>query len=141
MERHFASWNGTAPIDASSGDKEHQRLSRSGNGRINRVLHMMAVVQLRHDSEGRAYYRRKLAQGKTSMEAMRSLKRRLSNIVYQQLVADQKRQQQAAEAGPGGHVGATIDFARPAATPVPALRISHIPNPPTATLRPCALRF
>jgi transposase len=45
--------NGTAPIDASSGDQQHHRLSRAGNRRINRVLHMMAVVQLRHDTEGR----------------------------------------------------------------------------------------
>lgn len=67
----FASWNGTAPLDASSGEHRHHRLSRAGNRRINRVLHIMAVVQLRHDTEGRAYYRRKLAAGKTSMEAMR----------------------------------------------------------------------
>ena len=69
---HFASWNGTAPIDASSGDQHRHRLSRAGNRRINRVLHIMAIVQLRHDTEGRAYYRRKLAAGKTPMEAMRA---------------------------------------------------------------------
>src|SRR6195952_784263 len=102
---HFASWNGTAPIDASSGDQQHHRLSRAGNRRINRVLHMMAVVQLRHDTEGRAYYRRKLTAGKTPMEAMRALKRRLSNLVYRQLVADQRRRQPVTEAGPGGHMG------------------------------------
>ncbi|MGN9889813.1 transposase [Micromonospora sp. L31] len=62
---HFASWNGTAPIDASSGDQNRHRLSRAGNRRINRALHIMTVVQLRHDTEGRAYYRRKLAAGKT----------------------------------------------------------------------------
>ncbi len=62
---HFASWNGTAPLDASSGDQQRHRLSRAGNRRINRALHIMAVVQLRHDTEGRAYYRRKLAAGKT----------------------------------------------------------------------------
>jgi transposase len=70
---HFASWNGSAPLDASSGEHTRHRLSRAGNRRINRVLHIMAVVQLRHDTEGRAYYRRKLAAGKTSMEAMRCL--------------------------------------------------------------------
>ena len=94
---HFASWNGTAPIDASSGDQHRHRLSRAGNRRINRVLHIMAVVQLRHDTEGRAYYRRKLAAGKTPMEAMRALKRRLSDVVYKQMVSDAKR----AEDGPG----------------------------------------
>ena len=63
---HFASWNGTAPIDASSGDQVRHRLSRAGNRQINRVLHIMAVVQLRHRrSEGRAYYDRKVAAGKT----------------------------------------------------------------------------
>jgi transposase len=82
---HFASWNGTAPLDASSGEQNRHRLSRAGNRRINRVLHIMAIVQLRNDTEGRAYYRRKVAAGKTSMEAMRALKRRLSNIVYAQL--------------------------------------------------------
>jgi hypothetical protein len=54
---------------------------RAGKRRINRVLHIMAIVQLRNDTEGRAYYRRKLAAGKSPMEAMRSLKRRLSNVV------------------------------------------------------------
>jgi transposase len=101
---HFASWNGTAPIDASSGDQNRHRLSRAGNRRINRALHIMAVVQLRNDTEGRRYYRRKLAAGKTSMEAMRALKRRLSDVVYRQMVTDAKR----VRTGPGGHVGATL---------------------------------
>ncbi|WP_246608275.1 IS110 family transposase, partial [Paractinoplanes toevensis] len=101
---HFASWNGTAPLDASSGDQNRHRLSRAGNRRINRVLHIMAVVQLRHDTEGRRYYRRKLAAGKTPMEAVRALKRRLSNVVYKQMPADAKR----LATGPGGHVGATM---------------------------------
>jgi transposase len=63
--------------DASSGDQNRHRLSRAGNRRINRTLHIMAVVQLRRDTEGRAYYRRKLAAAKTAMEAMRCLERRL----------------------------------------------------------------
>jgi len=78
----FASWNGTAPLDASSGQQQRHRLSRAGNRRINRTLHIMAVVQLRNPTEGRAYFDAKKAAGKTSMEAMRALKRRLSNIVY-----------------------------------------------------------
>jgi transposase len=68
---HFASWTGTAPIDVSSGDRKHHRLSRGGNRQINMVLHMMAVVQLRNPTEGRAYYDRKLAAGKSPNEAMR----------------------------------------------------------------------
>ena len=70
---HFASWNGTAAIDASSGEHLRHRLSRAGNRRINRVVHIMAIVQIRYDTQGRAYYRRKLAAGKTLMEALRCL--------------------------------------------------------------------
>lgn len=85
---HFASWNGTAPLDVSSGDNDHQRLSRAGNRRLNRVLHTMATTQIRRDTEGRRYYERKKAEGKSSMEALRALKRRLSDVVYRQMVAD-----------------------------------------------------
>jgi transposase len=81
---HFASRTGTAPIDASSGDHVRHRLSRGGKRQINRVLHIMAVVQLRNATEGRTYFDRKKASGKTSMEAMRCLKRRLSNLVAAQ---------------------------------------------------------
>jgi transposase len=105
---HFASWNGTAPLDASSGEHTRHRLSRAGNRRINRVLHIMAVVQLRHDTEGRAYYRRKLAAGKTSMEAMRCLKRRLSDQVYKQMIKDVN----IAGTGPGGQRGAADQILR-----------------------------
>jgi transposase len=76
---HFASWTGTAPVDASSGDHVRHRLSRGGNRQINRVLHIMATVQLRNATEGRAYFDRKKAGGKSSNEAMRCLKRRLSD--------------------------------------------------------------
>ncbi|QIS15630.1 transposase [Nocardia arthritidis] len=87
----FASWNGTAPLDASSGEQKRHRLSRAANRKINRVLHIMAVVQLRHPTAGRVYYDGRKASGKTSMEAMRALKRHLSNVVYQQMLADQRR--------------------------------------------------
>ncbi|MEH1170131.1 IS110 family transposase, partial [Micromonospora sp. CPCC 205539] len=116
---HFASWNGTAPLDASSGDQRRHRLSRAGNRRINRALHIMAIVQLRHDTEGRAYYRRKLAAGKTPMEAMRCLKRRLSDVVYKQMTNDAKK----VKTGPGGHVGATLQSS--AADPTPKVDTSE----------------
>ncbi len=121
---HFASWNGTAPIDASSGDNNRHRLSRSGNRRLNRVLHIMAIVQLRNDTEGRRYFERKKAAGKSSMEALRCLKRRLSDVVYRQMVADATAKaadrtalnsaspdliDETPVTGPGGHVGATPD--------------------------------
>jgi transposase len=86
---HFASYNGTAPIDVSSGEQIRHRLSRSGNRRLNHVIHMMAVTQIRNrKTVGRAYYERKRAEGKTGKEALRCLKRRLSDVIYRQLVAD-----------------------------------------------------
>jgi transposase len=103
---HFASWNGTAPIDASSGDQVRHRLSRAGNRQINRTLHIMARVQLRNPTEGRAYYDRKVASGKGTMEAMRCLKRRLSDIVYRRMLDDAITQ---TVTGPGGHRGTTTD--------------------------------
>ena len=72
---------------------------------MNHVLHVAAIVQIRHDTDGRAYYRRKLADGKTPMEALRCLKRRLSDVVYRQLVADARLEDGA---DPGGHCGATL---------------------------------
>jgi transposase len=102
---HFASWNGTAPLDASSGQQLRHRLSRAGNRRINRALHIMAIVQLRNATEGRAYYDARKAAGKTSMEAMRCLKRRLSNVIYRQMLYDQDHRQVT---GPGGHSGTTL---------------------------------
>ena len=131
---HFASWNGTAPIDASSGDHVRHRLSRAGNRQINRVLHIMATVQLRNSTEGRAYFDRKKAGGKTSMEAMRCLKRRLSDIVYRHLV---RRRHLGHHDGPGRATGqTTLTPARPAHNPTPALRTSHFPDPPKPSLRP-----
>ncbi len=87
----FASWTGTAPLDASSGEQIRHRLSRAGNRRMNHMLHIAAATQARLDTEGRAYYRRKLGEGKTRMEAMRCLKRRISDAVYRQLLADAQR--------------------------------------------------
>jgi transposase len=102
----FASWNGTAPLDASSGNQERHRLSRAGNRRINRALHIMAVVQLRNQTQGRAYYDARKAGGMPSMMAMRALKRRLSNVVFTQMLADQQRREAA---GPGGQSGTTFN--------------------------------
>ncbi|QBS45456.1 IS110 family transposase [Nocardia sp. CS682] len=110
----FASWNGTAPLDASSGQQQRHRLSRAGNRKINRVLHIMAIVQLRNPSAGRTYYDRRKAAGKTSMEATRALKRRLSNIVYARMLADQQRRETAS---PGGQSGATLDSSATGSTP------------------------
>ncbi len=132
---HFASWTGTAPLDASSGDHVRHRLSRAGNRRLNHVLHIAAIVQIRHDTEGRAYYRRKLAESKTPMEALRCLKRRLSDVVYRQLVADANTTHGIAdEAGPGGHSGATPQSSAADLTPDVGSSDQPQPGPAHPTL-------
>jgi transposase len=120
----FASWNGSAPLDASSGDQKRHRLSRAGNRRINRALHIMAIVQIRHDTPGRAYFRRRVAAGKTPMEALRALKRRLSDVVYRQLLADAKK-----KASPGGHSGATTKSSAADPTPTAGSSDKSLPGP------------
>ncbi len=87
--RHaFAAANGTAPLPASSGRTTRHRLNRSGNRTLNRVLYTMAITQIRADTAGRAYYLRKRAEGKTGREALRCLKRRLSDVVFKTLHDD-----------------------------------------------------
>ncbi len=137
----FASWTGTAPLDASSGEQIRHRLSRAGNRRMNHVLHVAAIVQLRHETPGRAYYRRKLAAGKTPMEAIRCLKRRLSDAVYRQLVNDARTAagntpDGVEGAGPVGHCGATLQSS--AADQVPPVDTSDqpLPGPAAPTLQP-----
>ena len=87
--RHaFAAANGSAPIPASSGRTSRHRLNRSGNRTLNRALYTIAITQIRADTEGRAYYLRKRAEGKTAREALRCLKRRLSDVIYRTLHED-----------------------------------------------------
>jgi transposase len=85
---HYARYNGTAPIEASSGPRVRHRLNPRGNRQLNHALHIAAVTQVRNDTPGRAYYLRKQAEGKTRKEALRALKRRISDAVYRQLLAD-----------------------------------------------------
>ncbi|MFV2112871.1 IS110 family transposase [Micromonospora sp. LOL_025] len=125
---HFASWNGTAPIDASSGEQVRHRLSRAGNRQINRVLHIMATVQLRNPTEGRTYFDRKKAAGKTSMEAMRALKRRLSDIVYRQMTDDATM---ATATGPGGQRETTTDSSVTSSHPHAGSSEKSLPGPAT----------
>lgn len=88
---HFASYAGVAPIEASSGEVVRHRLSLAGNRSLNQVMHMIAVCQARSDPRGGAYHRKKLAEGKSRREAMRCLKRRVSDAVFGSLVADSAR--------------------------------------------------
>jgi transposase len=129
----FASWNGTAPIDASSGDQRRHRLSRAGNRRINRVPPIMAIVQLRNDTEGRAHDRRTLAAGKTTREALRCLKRRLSDVVSRQMIADAKT-----AAGPGGQAGTTLQSSVTDPTPAAGSSEKSRPGPATNNFTPAA---
>jgi transposase len=85
---HFASYTGTAPIAASSGDHHRHRLNRAGNRTMNHALHIAAIVQIRYDTPGRAYYLRKIAEGKSKKEAIRCVKRRISDAVWRQLQID-----------------------------------------------------
>jgi transposase len=85
---HYARYNGTAPVEASSGERIRHRLNPRGNRQLNHALHVAALTQIGHDTAGRAYYQRKIAEGKTKKEALRALKRRISDAVYRQLLAD-----------------------------------------------------
>jgi transposase len=132
---HFASYNGTAPVEVSSGNRKTHRLSLRGNRRINHAIHMAAITQIRHrHSDGRAYYEKKLAEGKTSKEALRSLKRQISDAIFARLRAD-ARTAAARVAGPGGQPG--NDSASSAAGSHPARRLFGQATPgPGTSLRP-----
>jgi transposase len=123
---HFASWNGTTPIDASSGDQVRHRLSPAETRQINRALHIMATVQLRHQTMGRAYIDRKKAAGKTPNQAMRCLKRRLSDIVYQHMADDALKH---AVTGPGGQPGNDSDSSATGSHPIAGSSDKPLPGP------------
>jgi len=138
---HFAAYNGTAPIEVSSGNRKIYRLSRRGNWRLNHAIHMAAVTQIRHrHSDGRACYDRKLAEGKTHKEALRSLKRRVSDAIFARLQADARRAAAAAAVeGPGGQPG--NDSVASAAGLHPEHRLFGQATPgPESTLRPATVR-
>jgi len=87
----FAAYNGTAPIEASTAMVKRHRVNQRGNRRLNHALHLIAVTQVAHDTPGRAYYQRKLDEGKSKKEALRALKRRISDAVWRQLQVDLDR--------------------------------------------------
>ncbi len=139
----FASWTGTAPLDASSGEQNRHRLSRAGNRRMNHMIHIAAISQLRLDTDGRAYYRRKRAEGKKALEAIRCLKRRISDAIYRQLVADAHAAAAAegpvggeVSAGPGGHCGASQESSAVDLPPPIDTSDQPLPGPAKTTLQP-----
>jgi transposase len=88
---HFASYTGSAPLEASSGNTVRHRLNTGGNRAFNCVLHIVATCQIRDSGLGQHYYRRKISEGKTPAEACRTLKRRLSNAIYRTMKCDQRK--------------------------------------------------
>ena len=140
----FASWTGTAPLDASSGEQNRHRLSRAGNRRMNHMIHIAAISQIRLDSDGRAYYRRKRAEGKKPLEAIRCLKRRISDAIYRQLVADARAAAEAIDeaggaevsVGPGGHCGASQESSAVDLPPPIDTSDQPLPGPANPTLQP-----
>jgi len=127
----FATFNGTAPLEVSSGGTVRHRLSRAGDRQLNCCLHIMAITQLRRDCEGRRYYLRKRAEGKGHKEALRCLKRRLSDVVYRQLVADARCR---SATSPGGHAGATTKSSAASSTPTASSSDKSLPGPVTDEL-------
>ncbi|GJF04451.1 IS110 family transposase [Pseudonocardia sp. D17] len=99
----YARFNGTAPIPVWSGNKVKVRLSRGGNRTINTALHMVAVTQLRLGGEGAAYVDKLTAAGKTRTEALRLLRRRISDRVFAALRTDEQRADHPAAKTPAPH--------------------------------------
>jgi transposase len=83
-------------VEASSGEVVRHRLSLAGNRKLNYALHMVAVCQARSDARGGGYYRKKMAEGKSRKEALRCLKRRVSEAVFRSLLADSRAHSQSA---------------------------------------------
>jgi transposase len=134
----FAAYNGTAPIEVSSGNRKIYRLSRRGNRRLNHAIHMAAVTQIRYrGTAGRAYHDRKIAEGMGHKAALRALKRKISDASYTVMITDAGRATQQVNKDPGGHSGNDSASSAAGSHPQPpALRTSHsraIPNSRTAT--------
>ena len=133
---HFAAYNGTAPIEASSGNRTIHRLSRRGNRQLNHAVHMAAVTQIRNlGTAGRVYYDRKLAEGMGRKAALRALKRKVSDAIYARLITDARPADGAAAKDPGGQSGNDSASSATGSHPeTPALRRSH--SRATTTLEP-----
>ncbi len=123
----FTSYNGTAPIEASSGNRTIHRLSRRGNRHLNHAIHMAAVSQISHyGTAGGDYYRRKIDEGMAPKSALRALKRKISDALYARMIADARRTaRRVDQGGPGGQTGNDSDSSATGSHPEPALRKSH----------------
>ena len=122
----FANYAGVAPVEVASAHKARHRLPRGGDRQLNLALHVIALTQVRmRASAGRAYYDRKIDEGKTHNEAMRCLKRRLADRVWRTMIADERR----AGAGPGGHSGAALSSSAAGSTPNTSSSDKSLPGP------------
>jgi len=90
-DAQLARYAGVAPLDASSGKQQRHRLNRTGNRKLNAALHIIAITQARMHPQARAYMERRQSEGKTTKEALRSLKRLLIRLIYTQLKAASRR--------------------------------------------------
>ena len=136
-KHHYASYNATAPVEASSGPKIRHRLNPRGNRQLNWAIQVVAISQLRHDSSGREFYDRKIAEGRTSKEAIRALKRRLSDVIYRSPTTPTNSADD--QSGPGRTPrNDSASSVTGLASWKPALRTSHFPDPTTnaTTLQP-----
>ncbi len=136
---HFASYNGTAPIEVSSGNRVIFRLSRRGNRQLNHAIHMAAISQIsRRGGQGRAYYEKKITEGMSRKAALRALKRKISDALYQRMLDDARRRED-----PGGQSGNDAASSVAGSHPeTPALRTSHSrasTNPRTSTRKQAML--
>jgi len=137
---HFAAYNGTAPVEVSSGEKKIYRLSLRRNRRLNHAIHMAAITQISHaHSDGRSYYERKIAGGKTHKEALRCLKRRISDAIYARLRADARQAAAAASKDPGGQPGNDSDSSAAGSHPGHRLFGQATPGPDTSLRATAAL--
>lgn len=129
---HFASYVGTAPCDRGSAGNPRPSVNPHGNRRLNHAIHVVAVTQVRNDTPARALYARKISEGKTKKEALRVVKRRVSDAIFRQLLLDAER----CGVGPGGQTGATLQSSASGLSP----RTSSSDQPqPGPTIEPTTL--
>lgn len=125
----FANYAGVAPVEVASAEWQRHRLPRGGDRQLNLALHLTALTQVRmRASTGRAYYDKKIAEGKTHNEAMRCLKRRLADHVWRVMLADER----CTRTGPGGQPGATTESSATGPTPTAGSSDKSLPGPAEA---------
>ena len=131
-KNHFASYNGTAPADRGSAGNPQPSVNTKGNRRLNHAIHIVAVTQIRNDTPARAMFTRKISEGKTKREALRVVKRRVSDAVYRQLVLDDRAR---VEVGPGGQAGATLSSSASGLSPGTSSSDQPQPGPDLEPMR------